>query len=126
MMTEMPGERLVSRHVPGGWKQEDGAQAAATLIAASFHTCRLLLPLSCFEPGTHRFAIALDNGMPGVLEVRVLLGIGRAEVSLRVPAGGDEAGCDLIDRVCEQALAMAPEKSPEEQPAIAAVDDLPF
>lgn len=124
-MSAAPGERIVSRAVPGGWPRSDGAQAQATLVAAAYHVCRWLLPVVAWEPGTRRFAVVLPSGMPGILEVSVLLEIGKAEVALRVPCGGEEAGIELIERVREQALAMAPE---QEEVAVASepADELPF
>lgn len=124
-MPPLPGERVVGRQVPGGWALEDEAQAEATLIAAAYHVCRWLMPITTWEPGIHRYAVCLPTGMPAVLDVGVMLEIGRSEVSMRVPISGEDAGRELVERIREQALTMVPGGA-ESVRAPEPADDLPF
>ena len=121
-MQALPGEVTTREHVPGEWGGSD-VQAAATIRAAAQHACRHLLPLETYQPTTWRFAISLDEGAPGILEVDVLLAIGLSDITLRAPAWTKESAERLVKEIRENALALAP--MVETRPAVK-TDDLPF
>lgn len=126
-MFGMPGESVVEDRVPGGWREGDETQATATVVAAAYHVCRQLLPLHSWGSHVRRYAIALPSGSPAVLEVSVMMTLGKVQLSLRVPVEEEQAGQELLDRMREQVTTMAPERK-ELVPAChpGDDDDLPF
>jgi hypothetical protein len=124
-MRAMPGESIISRHVPGGW--EDGTQAEASLTAAAYHTCRWLLPVDAWEPGVHRYIIAMDGAIPALLEISVHLPLGQCELSLRISTGADKVGMALVEQIRELALKLAPAREDGSRTAqVRVADELPF
>jgi hypothetical protein len=122
MMRALPGERLVRQHVPGDWRGED-AQAAATLRAAAHYVCQHLLPVDTPDARTWAYVVAVD-GTPAVLQIDVFTAIGLSDLSLRVTREAETAAGEVLDRIRQQALQMAP--AALSQAEIPACDELPF
>lgn len=121
-MYACPGTRVVSKAIPGGWTCPHRARAAIT--AAALQECIIMVPVETWRDNAERFAIAIEQNIPAILELSICVPIESFDVSIRVPADVEAKGTAVVERIRERALANAPSQP---ELVVAEVDDeLPF
>ncbi len=108
-MQASPGEGVVEVELPQHWN-EDEARATAVLRAAAHLVCGCLIPLPS-TPGIPQFAVALESGIPGILELDAVLPLGSASVRIRASTDARPTARRVAEEIRDRAAELAPDTS---------------